>query len=237
MDTFEQFVSRNYIKAVDYSLDLPMKNTTGSLVTFLADQVHDLVTKLERYKSSISRWNKCTEYSFFKVGKVSTRPFYVWRNKYKKSLISKLLSGEPIVITANLMNSVPYDATKFNSIELIFTSKNQTAQKELMICCSQTWCKCFTWETHTIVLRSKIYLIPSSVQEMRYSFERKQDGKEPEIKQDGWIKIQDGDFVLSLFTTWKLQLFESLVSDGNLNWKSLQAYEDYVDMDKVRKGH
>lgn len=73
-------------------------------------------------------------------------------------------------------------------------------------------------------------MLPSPMDLFRYSFRKFPGSVEPITQVGGYNKTKNGDFVLSPFATWRLQLLESANTKVKVNWTDLQSFEDYVDI-------
>ena len=58
-------------------------------------------------------------------------PFHVWENSKHKDIIARLLSGEEVILYANISEHTEFQAVKYKKIKIEFTSNDEVAKNEI----------------------------------------------------------------------------------------------------------
>ncbi|MCX4084119.1 hypothetical protein N7281_04555 [Rickettsia hoogstraalii] len=242
---FKQFVFpfvHDYLKGLVLPSHLKLgganqNNTTlENLVYAATTQIEEIKSKLEQYKRSLTKHDGPIGTGEFNSHYDSTQPFFVWKNEQHKNVISKLLSGQEIIVKADIMNSSPdEDAIKFNTIELNFKSKNETSQFEV-----NNILKGFNISmTHLgnsyYRYNDKIYPMTTNSQDIWYYFE-KNNNSEPVRRSLAYDKLKNGDFMLSPYALWKIKLI-NVKNKNNFSFKDLETYKDKIDLELGGNGY
>ncbi|GBN05140.1 hypothetical protein AVEN_123243-1 [Araneus ventricosus] len=236
LDAFNQWVfplSQSYIEDSMLPYHLRFESDAESLASDCVVHIERMKMNVEAYKISVMGNDKYIHHGEFSSGNLSTQPFFVWKNQKYKYLISRLLSGEEIILKAEVRKSpVNKDAIKFNLIEFLFRCKTESLQSQL----NQVLKSFDIMATHTgnsyYLYRNRIYLITSDKQTIFYSFEKNADGKS--IRTNAvYDKIRRGDLMLSPYTVWQLKLVDST---GLSSFDELKIFKDDIDLELAGHG-
>jgi len=206
-----------------------MENLVGKAV----NEVEKIKHKIVEYKTSIQNQDEYIHRGEFYSNYTSTGPFFVWPNEKDANLIFNLLSGKEVTTIANILASATdKDAIKFNLIEVNFKAKNKTIQSEI-----DNKLKGFKFSaTHLgnsyFRCANQIFKMGSPSQNIEYSFERNADGV-PVDRNDVYIKIQNGDLMLSPYALWKFKLIKS---SDKVSFSDLEKYKNEIDLELVGEG-
>ncbi|CAH1376487.1 unnamed protein product [Tenebrio molitor] len=162
-------------------------------------------------------------------------PLYTWSHKTHKSLFRKLFAGEEILLKADVKSN-SHNGVHFNGIEIDFRAVDKKQQS--VISAAFNYFKIRLTHTGNSYYRcdDKVYLITTAPSVMEYSHMKSNSSKLKRVSQNGvYIKIEEGDPVLSPYTTWRLQL---LAPRFNVNpiFDKLTNFEDMVDLRLVGSG-
>ncbi|MEW9824903.1 MAG: hypothetical protein AB2992_07200 (plasmid) [Candidatus Symbiodolus clandestinus] len=203
------------------------------LVSTAVKQVESMQSKITAYKTAIKQPDAYISSGWFNRDYVSAQPFFVWENSKHQDAILKLLSGDKVVVKANILNS-PFekDAIKFNKIAINFYSENSTMTSEV-----SNKLKGFTVSaTHLgnsyYRYNNNIYIITSDSQNIQFSFERDAHG-EPVQKNSVYDKIKSGDLMLSPYAMWEIQIINAT---NKIHFRELTIYKDKVNLELVGHG-
>lgn len=204
-----------------------------SLVSTTVQQVENIQSKIIAYQTAIKKPDIYISRGWFNRDYVSAQPFFVWKNSKYRDAISKLLSGDKVVVKANILNS-PFekDAIKFNQIGINFYSENSTIASEV-----NNKLKGFTVSaTHLgnsyYRQNNNIYIITSDSQNIQFPFERDARG-EPVHENSVYDKIKSGDLMLSPYTMWEIQIINAT---KKIHFRELIIYKDKVNLELVGHG-
>ncbi|KAF8789790.1 hypothetical protein HNY73_007703 [Argiope bruennichi] len=207
---------------------LQLENSIENLVDDAVKQIENVKTKLDLYKTSVKKTDKYIHTGEFSSRYFSSEPFYVWKNDEYKDTISKLLSGQKIVLRADVKKSAPdKDAIKFSVIDLHFKTNNKTLQSQM----DNLLIGFDVMATHLgnsyYRYADKIYIITSDSQTISYSWETNAAG-EPIRRNNVFDKIKEGDLMLSPYTLWELKIINST---RKVTFRDLEVYKDNVDLE------
>lgn len=206
-----------------------------NLVSEVAEQIDHIKSKLDDYKHSVMKHDRCIGTGDFSSNGTSTQPFLVWKNEQHRNMISKLLSGQEVIVKANIMYSIPgKDAVKFNVIEFNFKTQNETMQPKINKILEGFKISITHLGNSYYRYNDKFYLIATNSLDIWYHFEKK--GKEPIHRSITYDKIKNGDFMLSPYASWKIKL-TNLINKYNFSFKNLETYKDKIDLELGGHGH
>lgn len=215
--------------------ELPKNLITNSsdiekLASVAASHIEVIVSRIHKYKTTIQAFDAHIYLAEFRNGSRSIKSFYVWNNEEHREMITKLFSGETVLVKADITRSSPYrDAIKFNSIELGFKSSNQTIQEEI----DEVLLNYGIEMTHLGIsyyrYNNQYFPIASLSQTMRYSFEKTSSGQAVYFN-NVYQKMISGDIILSPpYTLWKLKLTRNRAYAQN-PFDLLNNFYDKVDL-------
>lgn len=208
---------------------------TGSIETLVESVNHEIDTilkKVEFYKVILKSTLPYLKRGEFNSRGVSTEPFFTWKNEDNKHLISEFLSGDEVILDADITKSLlKSQAVKFNVIELYLKTKDSTRQSKL-----DDTLKSFQIElTHHgdshYKFNNKTYVIETNSQLITYYFEKNQ--KESYRHVGGaYEDLKFGDNMLSPYALWRVRLtYVSKEERNNITFADLLAYKDDVDLE------
>jgi len=197
------------------------------------EQIGHVIDKVKNYKTAVQGHDEYIHSGVFNGHHVSSHPFYIWKNEQHKDLISKLLSGQPIVVKADITASAPdKDAVKFNLIEINLKSANATRQQELNNTLKGFKVKATHLGNSYYRYDDQFYVISNPSQVIKYSFEKSATGV-PMHSNHVYNKIKSGGLMLSPYAMWKFQLINLT---NRITFKQLTMYKDEVDLELVGTG-
>ena len=206
-------------------------SSTNILVSDVWNQITRIRAKVKEYNSLITKNEAYIMNGEFNSELVSSKPFCVWKNVSSRAMIKKILSGEEVFVNSNI-NLYDKDAIKFNFAEFHFKAVNQSLQTELV----QTLKAFKISTTHMGNSRYRFngnfYAISSTKLEIVYSFEKRRNG-EPAFKNDIYVKLKDGDIMLSPYTNWKVKITKAT---ENIPFDVLEKFIDKVDLEIIGVG-
>ncbi|CAK6587165.1 MAG: hypothetical protein IRF12RH_07155 [Rickettsia helvetica] len=242
---FKQFVfpfAHIYLKELVLPSHLELgganKNTTTleNLVYSAIEQIKTIRSELIKDKTISPKHYEFTATGEFKSGYISNKPFFVWKNEQHKNMFSKLLSGQEVVVRADIMDSSSdKDAIKFNNIALYFKATNQTVQSEIDNVLKGFQISATHLGNSYYRYNDTIYLITTTSQKVSYYFEKKHNKEEPVVIGDTYGEIKNGNFMLSPYALWKISLY-NLQNKYNLTFNNLEIYKDKIDLELIGNG-
>lgn len=152
-------------------------------------------------------------------------PFFIWKRNDK---INKLFIGEEIELEANIEESPNFSAIKFKEIGIYPKNANESKQKKLddilqnfgivMTMVGKMHYRCI----------DKIYSFTGDESiVINYSFERNSNGK-PLLTNKIYQKLEQMDYILSPYTTWRIRLIGSANNFNKL--KEFENNEIYLEL-------
>ncbi|XP_018007170.1 uncharacterized protein LOC108664972 isoform X3 [Hyalella azteca] len=203
------------------------------LATKAVEQIEYIRARVDEYMTAIQRHDQHIHEGLFDSHHDSSHPFFVWRNEDHKEEISKLLSGEAIVVKADIRGSAPdKDAIKFNLLELNLKVTNATRQRELNDKLKSFKVSATHFGNSYYRYDDKLYAIGSHSENIEYSFEKDVIGV-PIHRNQVYNKIKAGDFMLSPYAMWRIQLKQLKHS---IPFNQLALYKDEADLELVGSG-
>ncbi|XP_031631115.1 uncharacterized protein LOC116345674 [Contarinia nasturtii] len=160
--------------------------------------------------------------------------FYTWHYYDIKENLIKLFEGLEIFVRADIAKGIHENAVKFKEIAIDFKLKNETKQTDM-----DAKLKYFNVKMRMVDnmfyqcgQRSYCMSIIDNNIDFLYSIKKNPTG-DPEYTNEVYKKIKDGDFFLSPYTLWAIQL-ESREKVGDFS--HLKEFKDEI-MDVQLRGH
>lgn len=236
ISAFKQFVfpfAHDYFKEIILPKNLDLVSNLTDLIISVDLQIHHLSNKLQYYKSILKTSHSGgvhrTKFNSFRL---STKPFFIWKNEQHREMIFQLLSGQEVVAYADIKESVPSkDAVKFSEVGIYLKTKNQTAQTELNKYLETLQITMLHYGNSYYRYNHTFYLITSSSVRISFSFDN--ENGEPIDRSDTYDKIKQGTYMLSPYALWKFKI--SYIHE-QLSFDKLKVYENEVDVELVGKG-
>lgn len=170
-------------------------------IDFLQDQVKFLEVSLGRYDREIFG-----EINFNGNNASIAKPFYIFRSREFKDLFKKLLSGEEIIIKADITKGLSQNAVKFNQIGIQLKLIDEQMQDEFDAQLEYYGVKMSLIGLLYYKCGEKFYYV--SVDDnvvIEYSFRKNSNGK-PIKYNEVYRKLSENHYFLSPYATWKIQL-------------------------------
>ena len=161
---------------------------------------------------------------------LSKQTFHVWKNATHKECISKLLSGEEIVLKSNVTPTTK-QALKFNVIEIALVSNNSNFQQEFEQHLLHLHVNMTHYGNSYYRCGNKVYVIASEKKKFTYSMAER-NGNHRNTNET-YNQVKEAHPVLSPYATWIIQL----VSDADWVFEFLKQYEDDIDVELNGYGH
>ena len=238
VNAFKQWVfplAENYLTFVRTPMSFKYEtNSTNNLMFQVTEQIKTIHSKIQEYNSLITKNEAHIMKGDFNSEKTSSEPFYVWENSYHTSMMRNLLSGEEVVVNADI-NRGPddKDAIKFNYAEFYFKTSNQTLQPELNRILNGFKMSATHMGNSHYRFNENFFTLTSSSIEIVYSLEKHTNG-DPIHKNEVYSKLRAGDIILSPYAVWKLKLTHI---SGNTSFDVLsKIFRDKVNLELVGLG-
>ncbi|XP_069673901.1 uncharacterized protein [Periplaneta americana] len=232
---FKQWVfpfAEYYLRDFSLPSTLASSDNLDSQTGNIQRQLEFLKQKLEEYNSSIiSGIDDNIHHQEFNSSQEVTEPFFVWKNEKYKASISKLLSGEAVTLKADILSGVKKSSLKFRLIEINLKCPSTKLQNELNAILEHFVVTLKHHGNSYYQCGRKFYVIRSECQTVKYSFAKSQNG-EPVMQNAVYEKIRNGDFMLSPYAVWTIQLARARGKD----FMNLKNYKNCVDLELVGKG-
>lgn len=188
------------------SLQIPATPTAydnlDAITSAITDHLNEAKRHIEDMKSSMRDVT-------YLEGKEPDDALYTWKSADIRDEISRLLKGEQITLVADVKTATKQlNALKFNKLDLIFRSSNQTihnqlgdAVKAFMIHLKHNGQSAFRYNDH-------FYHVDSMPMKMFFTFEKTKRG-DPVMRNAVYTKLRDSRPKLSPYTEWELKLTDS----------------------------
>lgn len=214
--------------------DFDDSESLESLVPKVIVQIENIERRLSDYKSMITEHDKVLFSGYFDSHHVSSRPFFVWENEKHKNAIEKLLSGEKIVVKADVLDtSSSKEAIKFNLIDFNFNSRDSSKQSQIdeklkgfKITAKHLGNSYYKFE-------GKVYVITTESQTIEFTFEKFSGIDMPVYSNKVYEKIKSGNLMLSPYAMWEIKLTK--VSQ-NASFSELLDFKTEVDFELAGRG-
>lgn len=234
IDAFKQFVfpfAHLYFEELILPSYLKLGSNIDAIVSKAATEIEHIQTKLEDYQQTVRQYDKTIGTGDFNSNGTAIQPFFVWKNEQHKNMISKLLSGQEVIVKADIINSaIDKDAIKFNHIELQFKAKDEIKQSEINNILTAFEISATHLGNSYYRYDDKIYLIITNSYTIDYYFERRHNDQKPVHTSMVYDKINYGNFILSPYTTWKIRLY-NVPNKYNFTFSDLEIYKDEIDLE------
>lgn len=171
-------------------------------------------------------------------------PFYKFKSREFKHELKKLLTGEEVMIKADVTKGLNQNAVKFNEIGIKFKLSDEKLQKELDSELEKFGVRMTMVGHNYYQCGQKFYYL--SVDDrivIEQSFKKYSSGK-PIKFNNVYRKLSEKQYFLSPYTTWKIKLivmaedFASITDAPSQNaFDKLKKYqEDSINMELIGRG-
>ncbi|XP_015912146.2 uncharacterized protein [Parasteatoda tepidariorum] len=230
MDVLKQWIFPfGYLYEEHYHLQLSSNGQWYKCVSEVRKKLKEIKDLIIDQKTNMKHDLVITD---FLSGCVSTRPFFVWENEQYKKMISKLLSGEKVVVKADIaMSPSNKYAIKLIHVDLYFRARDNDTQSKLDEALKKYKVKATHLGNSYYRCGDRIYVIPTGCYTFEWSFEKSRNGES--INNNSMcIMLQSGGIVLSPYAMWEIEL----LSDGNNSFQELDLYKNKVNLELIGKG-
>lgn len=225
------FKQHYFPMALQFLQDTELQNNlkmhdTQTLANNSANIVNGLITKVANSESKLTYYDHYTQSeASFKYKKSVLDPFYVWQYENIKNEMKQLLLGNMITLKADITNGLPYNAVKFNDIQISLSIPNEILKTDDM----QTRLndKFYEFQVNYRMMGNQyfrcgkqIHYIPLD-EDLCMSHSFKSDS-ETNIEQGIYNKIIGHFPFLSPYTTWSFQL----ISANKTNFDNIAEFID-----------
>lgn len=193
-----------YLSASTFPDALELTNTK-QILQHVEDQIEDLIRKIKTSRLSVGKYDRAIVGNV-EFGSNLDPPFYIWKYADASNAIDRLLSGEEVMIKADIRRSLNVNAIKFNQLQLRVVAANVSQQQQLerefieadimvsMIMVGNSYYRC----------GKKYYYISADDHiAIEYSMRKKVDGT-PSRVNEVYRKIKESQYFLSPYATWKV---------------------------------
>ncbi|XP_051173806.1 uncharacterized protein LOC127289736 [Leptopilina boulardi] len=197
--------------------------------------LHLLGEKLSRKRAEFNEFEKTNNAKFG----YNLPPFYVWENNSNQNEIQQILEGKTINLYADIIEHKILNAVKFRDIWLRLRLIDSTLSDEEL----RNDIKGFSFKlTHLgdsyYRCDNEVYLISSNSHlfENVYNSLDENDDEENEFHEDDDNNLnekQKGDYLLSPYATWKIELISR---DVDKNFDNLRKYHSKINIELVGFG-
>lgn len=207
-------------------------------------QIDQLQDRLERYKAmTVNSHDTHVIHTNFTSAHKSSRPFYVWRWDRWSSKIMNLLAGKQVHLKADVRHGHQggRNAVKFKQIEINFKLKDPSDQLLLNEELEHFSVSLTHGGLNYFKFRDEYFVITSSSGNSRnhtimYHFERDQRTGGRLGTNLLYEKFKKGDFLLSPYTLWTVQISKAFPSQ-RVTFEKLRKFgEKGVDVELVGTG-
>lgn len=162
-----------------------------------------LLNTLINYETNITKMDDAIKLTVFDGAFI--QPFYSWSYSNYPEKIEALLKGEKVILTSDV-TSMPLDAVKFNKIGIRLKCKLAAQQAELDRVLNNNYkVKLIHNGISYYKFLDNVYQFTSNKPiEIEYSF--RNVGNKPGWRNNTWDKMDNGEIVLSPYTSWVIQL-------------------------------
>ena len=204
-------------------------------ITFIIHDIERNVIELDKHLHHQRKFdaivkNKARQ-NFMGSTSRTNEAFYVWRKEKYNQKINDLLSGKKVELVADVNFQQNLSAVKFNHLEVIFTSKNASIQQELNDNLVSFRVNLVHEGDSKYKCHSSVYEIKNTPTFLRYSFLKDSDNV-PNFQTESYLKLSKGEFMLSPYATWLIQL----TTKKRENFEMLEKFKNEVDLELIGHG-
>lgn len=246
MQAFKQWIfpfAKFYLPPVKYFVTNDMTENHLKLMEQLDDS-------LQLYKASVIPGHDSFIINLnFTSGARSSRPFYTWRNEIWSQNINSLLQGHRIDFNADIRHHgfTGWEAIKFKQIEINFKLNQAPPEMQENLDCALKYFG--VRMTHSGMsnyrFQNEYFVMTGRNMTIQFNFEREPNG-ERRGTNEVYNKFKNGDYILSPYTLWTMQLFisvpptnmvrSSCIDVQNPDFQMLTKYAPYIDLELVGMG-
>ncbi|XP_051162790.1 putative leucine-rich repeat-containing protein DDB_G0290503 [Leptopilina boulardi] len=153
--------------------------------------------------------------------------FYIWKNKDNNQAIVDILNGKKVTLVADInKNDLDYNAVKFKSIKILFTTHTANMQEELNKLLNNFDVNMTHHGDSKYKYGNDIYEIKNSPTSIFVNYELNYNDRNTFLASD----IANKPYMLSPYATWSIQLSPV---QKNHKFQYLQNYTKLVDMELI----
>lgn len=210
------------IETLELPGDLQFNNSkrlirkTKDYINYLKDRIMISNSPFDTFDKDMFRNIDSSEYNNTVNNDTSMNSFYVWKIDEIRSEVERFLHGEEVIIKADITKGLTVNALRFKEIGIQFLLENNTLQIELdkilekfhirMTILGNTYLRC----------GSRFYYI-SLDDEIVIEYSQKKDSNGKPLKtNEAYRKITERGYILSPYTTWKIQLITDISESSSI---------------------
>lgn len=226
IDAFKQAVfpyAADYLDVFDLPDSLNVTDLHG-ITAITAKKIRSLSEKIKQFNTTVINENdQDLHVAYFNNEPGSPGPFFVWQNHQVRNKIEQLFDGKRIYLYADILYSGEKNAIKFNVVDLVFRSNNQSINDTKLNEILKSFHVSLTHMGESNYrCDNEIYSISSRSLRLDFSFADKKDG--PTDRNSAHEKLKNGMQLLSPYTLWTVQL-----SHGQ--FEKLKPFTNFVDIE------
>ncbi|XKL65629.1 hypothetical protein PGB90_009049 [Kerria lacca] len=208
-------------------LDLHL-NEEFNITMAIMDRIKKIKSSVENFGTSLDeKYDKFIFLADFVDSENNiTEPFYRWRNKEFIDTISDLLAGKAVILKADITKGVVKQAVKFTEIKIKFKCSSEVLEKELDNDLQDFIVSLTHFGDSVFKCGNDFYPITFETQQIEYSIKKNNKG-EPLYTNVVYNKIKNGNFILSPYSFWYVQLKGT---NATTNFDKFKKYTNYVDI-------
>lgn len=146
---------------------------------------------------------------------------------FNKSFVRSLLRGEPVTLSADITRGLKMNVLKFRQIEMVLRASDAAWQVTLDTELHDFDVKLSHMGNSYYRCDATYFTISNPIQTITYSYKRKANG-EPMSSNGVYQKLLKGDFMLSPYAMWTLQLVDPF--NRTNSFQKLAKYADHTDV-------
>ena len=238
--SFKQWVfpfAKHFLEPLKLNLPQSLAGTTENMFESFANesirQIELIGTQYSDYKAKIVSHDKYLFHGHFDDAYKSSQPFYIWKNETHSDEIARLLSGEKIVVKAEIQGSNSnMEAIKFSQVNFNFKSSNDSQTEEI-----NEKLKAFRITANHLgnsyfSFNQKTYVISSEKQSIQFALELDK-ADFPTFTNNVYDKLYYADLLLSPYAMWEISLNST---HAQADFNELKKFKNQVDFRMVGWG-
>ena len=191
--------------------------SVADMVTVIERDVNRLSQRVEDHYSQLRAVIHGPTCAMSYLGTEHSPPFFVWRGRERPQVLHSLLSGQEVLLNADVRRSHPgHGATKFNRVDLRLRSTDPVLQRQLDV-------SLLNYDIYMTHSGQSHYRYGENVYRMdndggfylHYSFALNGDNL-PVVRNDAYIMMRGGNMMLSPYTLWRVKLTERVTGQPGL---------------------
>lgn len=221
VDAFKQAVfpfAADYLEFYQLPVTIAEDHSMDSVIVKVVDKVKLMSERIKELNGTVINKNdESMHTAHFDRNRGGPGPFYLWPNDEVHNEIQQLFAGKKVYLLADVTQSGKLNAVKFNVINVVFRTSNQTTNEQLEEILQSFHVSMTHMGESDYRCNEQFYTIRCRPQTIAYNF----------AKNDFngvYGKLSAGINILSPYTLWAIQL-----SRGQ--FEQLEPFVDIVDIE------